>query len=202
VEELRSPLLWVLVAAATALVVQSWRLGRQRTMALANQGAAIRESVRKVAAEARTLRASEGEAGAFALLERAGYAVLERQVPGSWTVRADGEALTFGLRADYLVEHRGRRYIAEVKTGRLAPRLSHGPTRRQLLEYRAAFDVHGVVLVDADAGSIVHVDIDLFSRDGRVGDGASGRTQRPSTVALVAAVFLVVGIVVGAALHR
>lgn len=192
----------MLVAAAVALVVQSWRLGRHRTMALANRGAAVRESDRKVAAEARTLRASAGEAGAFTLLERAGYAVLERQVPGSWTVRADGEALTFGLRADYLIERRGRRYIAEVKTGRLAPRLSHGPTRRQLLEYGAAFDVHGVVLVDADAGTIVHVDIDLFARDGGEANGASRGTQGLSTVALVAVLSLVVGLVVGAALHK
>jgi hypothetical protein len=100
------------------------------------------------------------------------------------------------------VEHRGRRYIAEVKTGRLAPRLSHGPTRRQLLEYRAAFDVHGVVLVDADAGSIVHVDIDLVARDGGDGNAASRRPQGPSTVALVAVLSLVVGLVVGAALHK
>ena len=33
--------------------------------------------------------------------------------------------------------------VAEVKTGRLAPRIDTPATRRQLLEYRLAFDVDG-----------------------------------------------------------
>ena len=44
--------------------------------------------------------------------------------------------------------------MAEVKTGRLAPRLETSATRRQLLEYRVAFDVDGVLLVDVDAGRV------------------------------------------------
>lgn len=144
---------------------------------------------------ARGLRAVEGEAGAAALLERAGYSVLERQVPGSWTVRADGEPITFGLRADYLVARAGRRYIAEVKTGRMAPRLSHGPTRRQLLEYSAAFDVHGVILVDADVETITHVEVDLF------GDRAPRRSwwSRALMLAVAALLFFSIGVVVGSA---
>jgi hypothetical protein len=84
-------------------------------------------------------------------------------------VRVDGEAVTFGLRADYLVARAGRRYIAEVKTGLLAPRLSHGPTRRQLLEYSAAFEVDGVVLVDADRASIAHVEVPRLGTHARRG---------------------------------
>jgi hypothetical protein len=162
----------LLLATVVLAVVQSWRLGRQRALARAYQAAASREQDREVAAHARALRAVDGEVRAGELLERAGYAVLERQVPGSWTLRADGESVTFGLRADYLVTREGRRYIAEVKTGRLAPRLSHGPTRRQLLEYRAAFDVHGVVLVDADVETITQVELDV------PGGGASPRAPR------------------------
>ena len=63
-------------------VVQSLRLGRQRALARAYQSAAWREEEREVAAHARALRAVDGEARAGALLERAGFAVLERQVPG------------------------------------------------------------------------------------------------------------------------
>ena len=200
-----SPLLLFLViallAATVGVLVQSWRLGRQRESARANDGAAEREDHRRVAAQARSLRAVDGELEAVALLEREGYAILERQVPGSWTVRADGEDVTFGLRADYLVAHEGRRYIAEVKTGRLAPRLSHGPTRRQLLEYSAAFDVHGVVLVDADVATITHVDVDLF------GERARGRASRrgsayAGTAAFVALVVFSIGVVVGTAIHK
>jgi hypothetical protein len=192
-----APLLLLLLAAAVVgVVVQSWRLGRLGSIGQTGLAAAAREETRRVAAHARSLRAVDGEVGAFVLLERAGYAVLERQVPGSWTVRADGEAVTFGLRADYLVARDGRRYIAEVKTGRLAPRLSHGPTRRQLLEYGAAFDVHGVILVDADAGTITHVEIDLFAERPR---GRASRTGT-GTVAIVAVVLFSVGVVVGTAI--
>jgi hypothetical protein len=184
----------LLVAALVVAVVQSWRLGRERALGQADRAAASREEEREVAAHARALRAVDGEERAAALLERAGFAVLERQVPGSWTLRADGEPVTFGLRADYLVMREGRRYIAEVKTGRLAPRLSHGPTRRQLLEYRAAFDVHGVILVDADVETITHVELDVFA------DRASRRTGWAEAAPWALAVaLLVIGLFVGSA---
>lgn len=187
----------VLLAAAIVILLLSWRLGRQRAIAAAHRAAAAREQERKKAAHARGLRAVDGEVGAFALLERAGYAVLGRQVPGSWTVRADGESVTFGLRADYLVAREGRRYIAEVKTGRLAPRLSHGPTRRQLLEYSAAFDVHGVILVDADVETITHVEVDLF------GDRAPRRAPWPraATLAIASLLLFSIGVFVGGAIR-
>ena len=193
-----SPLLLALLLAATVgVIVQSWRLRRQREFGRAHRAAAAREEERKIAAHARSLRAIDGEAGAFALLEREGYAVLERQVPGTWTMRADGEPVTFGLRADYLVARGGRRYIAEVKTGRLAPRLSHGPTRRQLLEYSAAFDVHGVILVDADVRTITHVEIDLFAE--RL--PRRGPLRHAGTLAIVAMVLFSIGVVVGTAMR-
>ena len=188
------PILLLLAATMVLAVVQSWRLGRQRALSRDHQAAASREDERELAAHARALRAIDGEERAGALLERAGYAVLERQVPGSWTVRADGEPVTFGLRADYLVTREGRRYIAEVKTGRLAPRLSHGPTRRQLLEYRAAFDVQGVILVDADVETITHVELDVF------GDRASRRARWPHGATwAVAVALLAIGVLVGSA---
>jgi len=188
----------LLLAAAVVIVVQSWRLRCKREIARANHAAAIREENRRATAHARTLRAVNGEQGAFALFERAGYEVLERQVRGSWTLLADGEPVTFGLRADYLVARDGRRYVAEVKTGRVAPRLAHGPTRRQLQEYSAAFDVHGVILVDADAEALTHIDLDWFARkppriDGRISVGL---------VAFVAAVSLSIGVIVGTAMHK
>jgi hypothetical protein len=67
---------------------------------------------------------------------------------------------TVKLRADFLVTRRGHRYIAEVKTGSHVANLTHGPTRRQLLEYSHAFDVNGVVLVRVDDGEIDRVVFD------------------------------------------
>jgi hypothetical protein len=107
----------------------------------------------------RRLRGRLGEEQAAALLERAGYRVLASQHAGSFTALVDGEAWTFALRADYLVRGRDGLYLAEVKTGEVAPRLQHGPTRRQLLEYSLAFRDHisGVLLVAPEHGEITRV---------------------------------------------
>ena len=63
------------------------------------------------------------------------------------------------MRADYLVERRGRRYLAEVKTGAHAPRLDLPATRRQILEYGLAFQTSGVLLVDADAERVTLIEL-------------------------------------------
>lgn len=201
-----SVLLLLLGATIVILLVQSWRLGRireiagaQGAIARANVAAAEREQDRQAAACARSYRAKEGERAAYTLLERAGYEVVDRQVAGSWTLRADGTPVTFGLRADYLVARNGRRYIAEVKTGRVASRLSHGATRRQLLEYGAAFDVHGVILVDADAQTIVHVEMDMFM-GGVPRSGFDG--VHPRVVTIAVAVSLSIGIVIGTVIAK
>ncbi|MBI5515393.1 MAG: hypothetical protein HY909_16560 [Deltaproteobacteria bacterium] len=101
--------------------------------------------------------AADGERSAEVLLASCGYAVLGCQVPGALTLWVDGEPRRYGLRADLLVERHGERLVAEVKTGHLVPRLSHGPTRRQLLEYQLAFGVRAVLLVDATRGTVREV---------------------------------------------
>src|SRR5262245_49938518 len=106
----------------------------------------------------RAARASDAERAAAHVLERAGYAILGRQVRRSWSVLADGQTLRFDLIADYLVESAGSRWVAEVKTGERALNLRYGPTRRQLLEYRQAFGVEGVLLVDAEAQLVQRVE--------------------------------------------
>ncbi|MEZ4392375.1 MAG: hypothetical protein R3A48_14905 [Polyangiales bacterium] len=97
---------------------------------------------------------ADGELRAEPLLRRLGYEVLARQARGGYDLAVDGEPCAIALRADFLVARGGRRFVAEVKTGRLAPRLETSATRRQLLEYRVAFDVDGVLLVDVDAGRV------------------------------------------------
>lgn len=98
-----------------------------------------------------------GEIAARALLEQQGFEVIGYQVPMRWYYDCDGEPCASELRADYVVERQGARYVAEVKTGRLAPQLSHGPTRRQLLEYQLAYEVDGVLLVDVEDAWIQQV---------------------------------------------
>jgi hypothetical protein len=68
-----------------------------------------------------------------------------------------GQPVTITLQADFLVEQRGRRLVAEVKTGEQAPRFKHADTRRQLLEYQLGFAVEAVLLIDVEAGVLHEV---------------------------------------------
>jgi hypothetical protein len=105
----------------------------------------------------RAARAGHAEKAAAQLLVKEGYAIVGRQVRRRWSIRADGQELHFDLIADYLVQSGGARWVAEVKTGERALDLRYGPTRRQLLEYRHAFGVDGVLLVDAEASLVRRV---------------------------------------------
>ncbi|MEZ4360861.1 MAG: hypothetical protein R3B48_11830 [Kofleriaceae bacterium] len=101
-----------------------------------------------------------GQAKAGQLLARAGYAVVDGQPRVAWVTRQDGVARAVELRADYLVERRGVRYVAEVKTGDAADAVANSATRRQLLEYQLAFEVAGVLLVCPDRGAIHHIEFE------------------------------------------
>jgi len=116
----------------------------------------VRKWQRRRAILARVARAGEGELRAAEWLEALGYEISGAQVSIQYPVYVDDQLITVSLRADYLVEKDGARFVAEVKTGGLAPRIETASTRRQLLEYRVAFAVDGVLLVDAEAER-VHV---------------------------------------------
>ncbi len=115
----------------------------------------------------RMRRAAAGEREAEPLLERAGYRVRGRQVRAELEYAVDGEPRRVEVRADYVVEKGGLAWIAEVKTGREAPRLTTRATRRQLLEYAHAFDVAGVLLVDPERGRVHRVSVPERARPGR-----------------------------------
>ena len=72
-------------------------------------------------------------------------------------LEVDGAPQAASLRCDLVVTRAGRRFVAEVKTGALAPRLDHAPTRRQIVEYLLAFDADGVLLVDAERDEVREV---------------------------------------------
>ncbi|HEY1816196.1 MAG TPA: hypothetical protein VGG74_27805 [Kofleriaceae bacterium] len=109
-------------------------------------------------ARRRAARAGKGEDRAAGLLEAAGFRIIARQARVAWIPLVDGEPFATELRADYLVESRGELLVAEVKTGREAPSLATAATRRQLLEYRIAFEADGVLLVCPEAGAIHRVE--------------------------------------------
>ncbi|HEY3807615.1 MAG TPA: hypothetical protein VGL61_33670 [Kofleriaceae bacterium] len=109
-------------------------------------------------ARRRAARAGKGEDRAAGLLEAAGFRIIARQARVAWIPLVDGEPFATELRADYLVESRGELLVAEVKTGREAPSLATAATRRQLLEYRIAFEADGVLLVCPEANAIHRVE--------------------------------------------
>ena len=142
---------WSPSIVAVLVVVAALAVAFAVTQALV---AAYRTWSRRRKILARVTRAGEGEQRAAAWLTDLGYEILGAQVATDYPVRVDDTTVTIGVRADYLVEKGGSRYVVEVKTGNVAPRIETPATRRQLLEYRIAFDVEGVLLVDAEAGLV------------------------------------------------
>jgi hypothetical protein len=142
---------WPFLAALTLALIQTLRLF-------------WRKAGPRWALRARAQKGALGEREAEPLLRRLGYHIEARQSTGGWNVRVDGEERPITVRADYLVERDGRRLVADVKTGRLAPRIEAAATRRQLLEYRLAFEVDGVLLVDVEAGEVQEVEFPLPDR--------------------------------------
>ncbi len=113
--------------------------------------------------------AARAEELAVQVIREAGYTILSDQAEHVWDVFVDGEAYPITLRADFLVRRDGRRYVAEVKTGRTAPDITCAATRRQLLEYRVAYDVAGVLLVDMESYTLHEVDFGLAPERARNG---------------------------------
>jgi membrane protein implicated in regulation of membrane protease activity len=122
---------------------------------------AVRRSFRSWRATSRGKAAHRSEKAAAQLLEREGYRVVDSQIRTFWQVRIDGEPHEIEIRADHLVEAGGQRYIAEVKTGAEAPQITTAATRRQLLEYRCAYEVDGILLVDMQRLEIRVVEFQL-----------------------------------------
>jgi len=133
-----SPALALVLLSSVGALLVARRVGR-----LWRHGVAVR----------RARRAGAGERRARRLLVARGYRVLEEQAFRRWTIRVDGEPLDVELRADFVVMRGDRRFVADAKTGAVAT-VRDRATRRQLLEYRVAFDVDGVLLVDADRGVV------------------------------------------------
>ncbi|QGG46539.1 hypothetical protein [Heliorestis convoluta] len=106
----------------------------------------------------RQRRGKKGESKAIKVLSSKGYTVIESQPLGKVNMRVNGQGTTIQVRADYLVTRHGKRYIAEVKTGNVAPRPTFVDTRRQLLEYYFAYSVDGLLLVDMSEKEIHRIE--------------------------------------------
>ena len=103
-------------------------------------------------------RAKKGEKQALDLLESEGYEILEWQKRAPICAKVDGVACKTYIAADVLVRKEGRIYVAEIKTGGEATKVSHAPTRRQLLEYFFIFKPYGILLVNMEQKKICKVE--------------------------------------------
>jgi hypothetical protein len=124
----------------------------------------VPRALRRARLAARFRRSRRLEAGAAQVLAAAGYTVLATQVTAPCVVTEGGAPVTSDLRADYLVERRGRTFIAEAKSGPRATDLRERGTRRQLLEYATAYDVDGVLLIDMEAERVIEVAFPALAR--------------------------------------
>ncbi len=120
--------------------------------------ARLRRHCRSELAKRRARHAVAAEKHALPLLAAAGYEVEEIQPRRTFSFHVDGALAEVELRADLLVRRGCERLVADVKTGNVAPKISHAPTRRQLLEYRVAYEVDGVLLIDMAEEKIHRVD--------------------------------------------
>lgn len=120
--------------------------------------ARLRRHRRSELAKRRARHAVAAERRALPLLAAAGYEVEEIQPRRTFGFHVDGAREEVELRADLLVRRGCERLVADVKTGNVAPKISHAPTRRQLLEYRVAYEVDGVLLIDMVERRIHRID--------------------------------------------
>jgi len=97
----------VALVQSLRLALRSWRL--RRRMARVSQ------------------RGAWGEARAEGLLRQRGFRIVGRQVGVRYELRVDDDPVSVGLRADYVVDDGRDRWVAEAKTGELAPRTRPRP---------------------------------------------------------------------------
>lgn len=136
--------LWFLAGLLLLLAIQSLRLLVLRTA-----------PGRRVAGHRKL--GADGERRARSLLKKEGYRIQAEQSGGTYSLLVDDQAMLVRLRADFIVERRGRTYVAEVKSGEESVKVTGRATRRQLLEYLFAFEVHGVLLLDMQEDCIRQV---------------------------------------------
>jgi len=119
-------------------------------------------------------RGERGEEIAKKFLIKRGYAIIKEQPRHSSALIVDGEEVKYEVRADFLVERRRRRYIVEVKTGKVATNPASSSTRRQLLEYSRIYDVDGLLFFNAELKKIMTI---TFPNDDRFQGNLSGMVK-------------------------
>lgn len=111
-----------------------------------------RRGFRRSVQRARTL-----EKRALRFLEERGFQCVGEQIEKEAFFLVDGRRIPFRVRIDYLLERDGKKYVAEVKTGKRAETPEHPSVRRQLLEYALLFAPWSVLFVDGEENEVHEV---------------------------------------------
>lgn len=105
---------------------------------------------------------AERKAGDF--LKQNGYQIIGYQKSSAYTVLVQNKPVPVTVRFDFVVQKRGKTFVAEVKSGKSAPDIRTASTRRQLLEYALVARADGLLLVDMEKRTISEV-IFPFTRE-------------------------------------
>jgi len=99
----------------------------------------------------------KAEAKIEKILRSYGYRVVGIQRPIEKKMSIDGIEHTYQVRPDAMAERAGKVFFVEAKTGSRAPSPFFSHTRRQLLEYYYGENVDGIILLNADEGTIQQI---------------------------------------------
>jgi hypothetical protein len=98
---------------------------------------------------------------AEALLKKRGFRIIDKQKRADVITYIDGKPNLGYVQADLIVEKDGKRYVAEVKAGQLVSDPTEPSTRRQLLEYKFAYEPYGILLVNMLDRTIHKIDFEV-----------------------------------------
>jgi len=112
----------------------------------------------------RMKRGVAGEEIGKAYLIKHGYEIIEEQPRESSIILIDGVENEYNVRADFLVERKGRRAIVEVKTGNVSTNPTSTNSRRQLLEYSHIYDVDDLLFFDAESKKLQKISFPDYKR--------------------------------------
>lgn len=144
----------------------------------------IRRTIKRFILRRRFKIAAKAEKAAIKVLESSGFKILKEQVGAENVFSVDGHTARSKVRADFIAEKQGKRYVVEVKSGESAPSPTNSATRRQLLEYEHVFKPDGLVLVNMSAATLHEVAFGITGGSMPVAGNRLGLSRRVVTFAL------------------
>jgi hypothetical protein len=97
------------------------------------------------------------------LLKKRGFKISGKQRRADVITHIDGKPNLGFVQADFLVEKKGKMYVAVIKDGEVISDPNEPSTRRKLLEFKFAYKPHGVLLIDTLDRSVHLIDFEFPS---------------------------------------